>query len=139
MAATGTGAPGFLESFSPWPSRSVTPKPSDGKDKETDTAKLSNQKGADHSISHRHRLRLKDYPADCPKTSARWFYAVDVSTGDVPIAAPCLTKRLGREKKASSARPARERRKAPTSSEEVFGFLCTGFSFYRDGVPANGR
>ena len=78
MAATGTGT-GFLESFSPWTSRSTTPKPDDGKAKESAAPSLSEQKGADHSIDYRHRLSLKDYPNDCPKSNIRWFYAVDVS------------------------------------------------------------
>jgi hypothetical protein len=78
MAAAGTGT-SFLESFSPWTSRSTTPKLGDSKEKETATASLTEQKGADHSIDHRHRLSLKDYPADCPKPNVRWFYAVDVS------------------------------------------------------------
>ncbi len=129
MAATGTGATGFLESFSPWTSRSTTPKPGDGKEKEVDTAKLSNQKGIDHSISHRHRLRLKDYPSDCPKANTRWFYAVDVSTGYTPLAPLCLRQHLGPETKAPSFRSARQRLKTPASSEEVFGFLGAGLSF----------
>jgi len=82
MAATVPGA-SFLDSISPWASRSTTPKPTDGQEQDVDTAKLSNQKGADHSISHRHRLRLKDYPSDCPKPSTRWFYAVDVIFGNL--------------------------------------------------------
>ena len=80
MAATGKGA-GFLESFSPWgTSRSTTPKLVEGKEQETDTGKLSNQKGADHAISRLHRPTLKDYPSDCPKGNIRWYYATDVRT-----------------------------------------------------------
>jgi len=79
MATTGAGT-GFLESISPWASRSTTPKPVDGREKDAETGKLSNQKGADHTISHRHRLTLKEYPSDCPKANIRWFNAVDVST-----------------------------------------------------------
>lgn len=78
MAAAGKGA-GFLESFSPWASRSTTPKPADGKDQDTETGKLSNQRGTDHTISRLHRLTIKDYPSDCPKANIKWFYAVDVS------------------------------------------------------------
>ena len=78
MAASATG-PSFLESFSPWTSRSTTPKPSDGSESPTPTSALSNQNRVDHSIDHRHRLSLKDYPSDCPKPNIRWFYAVDVS------------------------------------------------------------
>lgn len=82
MAATGTG-PSFLESISPWASRSTTPKPTEKSERDAETARLSNQTGADHSISHRHRLSLKDYPSDCPKPHTRWFYAVDVSFGQL--------------------------------------------------------
>ena len=74
MAAPG----GFLESISPWSTRSNTPKPGQGKDLET--PKLSNQQGTDHSIGHRHRLSLSQYPRDCPPSLVRWFYAVDVSS-----------------------------------------------------------
>ena len=70
--------PSFLESISPWTSRSTTPKPVDGKETDAQPTALSEQKGADHSISHRHRLSLKDYPSDCPKPNVRWFYATDV-------------------------------------------------------------
>lgn len=78
MAATGAGA-SFLESISPWASRSTTPKPMDSKEQDQESTKISNQKGADHSVNHRHRLSLKDYPSDCPKPNTRWFYAVDVT------------------------------------------------------------
>ena len=77
MATTGTGI-GFLESLSPWTSRSTTPKPADNKEKDVEIGKLSNQKGADHTINRLHRPTLKDYPSDCPKATTRWFYAVDV-------------------------------------------------------------
>ena len=78
MAAS-ANVPSFLESFSPWTSRSTTPKPGDDKESTTPTSALSNQNRVDHSIDLRHRLSLKDYPSDCPKPNIRWFYAVDVS------------------------------------------------------------
>ena len=78
MAATQKS---FLESISPWPSRSNTPKPDHGskedKDKAT-PAPLEKSKGDDHTITARHRLSRKDYPSDCPKSNIRWFYAIDV-------------------------------------------------------------
>jgi hypothetical protein len=37
------------------------------------------QRGGDHTLSHRHWVSLKKYPPDCPPLNARWFYAVDVS------------------------------------------------------------
>ena len=87
MAAAGNGQ-SFLESFSPWTSRSITPKLDNSKESSApEQPSLSNQHGADHSIDHRHRLSLKDYPSDCPKPNVRWFYAVDVS-----LYAPILVK-----------------------------------------------
>ncbi|KAL2842965.1 DDHD domain-containing protein [Aspergillus pseudoustus] len=38
---------------------------------------LRRSKGEDHTVSHRHRLSLRHYPADCPLLKVRWFYAVD--------------------------------------------------------------
>ncbi|KAL2857386.1 DDHD domain-containing protein [Aspergillus pseudodeflectus] len=38
---------------------------------------LQRSKGEDHTVSHRHRLSLRHYPADCPPLKVRWFYAVD--------------------------------------------------------------
>ena len=76
-------APGFLDSISPWTSRSTTPKPGQAKgesDKVISTALGKHQHTAsDHRVNHRHRLQLRDYPEDCPPLDVRWFYAVDVS------------------------------------------------------------
>ena len=75
---------GFLDSISPWASRSSTPKPGQLKGEKPDerispgNIGKQQQQGGDHRISHRHRLSLKSYPEDCPSLSARWFYAVDV-------------------------------------------------------------
>ena len=75
-------APGFLDSFSPWTSRSTTPKPGqvgDGKGDDSSSPRAPvKQQSIDHTISHRHRLSLRDYPEDCPKSNVRWFYAIDV-------------------------------------------------------------
>ena len=77
MAATQKS---FLESISPWPSRSTTPRPDHGKSEGVSaSAPLEKSKGDDHTVPTRHRLNRRDYPADCPKSSIRWFYAVDVS------------------------------------------------------------
>ncbi|KAL4781914.1 DDHD domain-containing protein [Aspergillus varians] len=38
---------------------------------------LQRSQGKDHTISHRHRLGLRHYPADTPPLKVRWFYAVD--------------------------------------------------------------
>lgn len=72
-------ASNFLDSISPWTSRSNTPKPGQAKDSASGPQTgLSNQYGADRAISRRHRWRLRDYPDDCPKVNIKWFYAVDV-------------------------------------------------------------
>ncbi len=75
-----TDKPGFLESLSPWTSRSNTPKAVEGSDgKSSPSAISSGQKQAIyHSISHRYRVSTRDYPSDCPTLHTRWFYAVDV-------------------------------------------------------------
>lgn len=71
-------APGFLDSISPWGSRSTTPKPGQSKVDGSPKAGLGKQQGADHTVNRRNRLTLRDYPADCPKSTVKWFYAVDV-------------------------------------------------------------
>lgn len=73
-------APGFLDSISPWSSRSTTPKPAPSKGGDN-SSQLSppNQQNKDHAISRRQRLGPQDYPLDCPKSTIKWFYAVDVS------------------------------------------------------------
>ena len=72
-------APGFLDSISPWTSRSNTPKPSQGKGDEGNSSRVpTKEQSIDHTLNHRHRLSLRDYPEDCPKSNVRWFYAVDV-------------------------------------------------------------
>ena len=75
--------PGFLETYSPWSSRSATPKPgesTEGKEKAKDDptdAFKGNKSLPDHAVSGRWHLSSKDYPKDCPKLLARWFYATD--------------------------------------------------------------
>lgn len=86
---------GFLDSISPWASRTSTPKPGQVKGDKIDE-KLSagninkQQQGGDHRISHRHRLSLKNYPEDCPSLSIRWFYAVDVRFLDLRALNCCI-------------------------------------------------
>ena len=73
--------PGFLESFSPWTSRSNTPKPTEEAEtskSHTQVEKLAQRQTKDHATSTRHRISPRDYPSDCPKSKIRWFYAVDV-------------------------------------------------------------
>jgi DDHD domain len=92
---------GSLESFSPWGSRSATPKAlsdqdnrptttsplaagpqapgEDAKDQQDDSRdQLKEEKGADHRVSNRYRIPPNDYPEDCPPLLVRWFYATDV-------------------------------------------------------------
>ena len=75
-------APGFLDSISPWSSRSTTPKPpqSKGGDSSPQLNPLHpvHQQKKDHVISRLQRLSSQDYPLDCPKATIKWFYAVDV-------------------------------------------------------------
>lgn len=77
--------PGFLDSLSPWTSRSATPTPKPGQMKgdneksiHGEIGKQQQQQGGDHRVNHRHRLSLSVYPDDCPSLVVRWFYAVDV-------------------------------------------------------------
>ncbi|KAF2402548.1 DDHD-domain-containing protein [Trichodelitschia bisporula] len=86
-----------LTAFTPWGSRSTTPKPQPaaagsggGKPYEPPKAEAPNieglksedipaqQRGGDHTISHRHRLSLRNYPPDCPPLKVQWFHATDV-------------------------------------------------------------
>ncbi|MCJ1477893.1 hypothetical protein MMC13_006566 [Lambiella insularis] len=72
-------APGFLDSMSPWTSRSTTPKPGQvPQDKGSLNVLGGRQQGRDHRVSQRQRLSLRDYPEDCPPLNIRWFYAVDI-------------------------------------------------------------
>lgn len=79
-------APGFLDSISPWASRSNTPKPAQNKAGDS-SPQLSppNQQSKDHAISRRKGLAPQDYPLDCPKSTIKWFYAVDVSFSNLSI------------------------------------------------------
>lgn len=67
----------YLSKLSPW-SKSPSIAPSKGKEGEPSAAPLQEQKGADHIVSHRHRLSLRQYPRDCPKLRPQWFHAVDI-------------------------------------------------------------
>lgn len=77
MAAQEESGRSYLSKLSPW-TRSPTIMPSKDKDGEPEPAPLQQQKGADHVISHRHRLSLRKYPRDCPRLRPQWFHAVDV-------------------------------------------------------------
>ena len=73
----------FLDSISPWASRSSTPKPGQpkgdkGDEKSVPSGLGKQQQGGDHRVSHRHRLSQRNYPEDCPPLTIKWFYAVDV-------------------------------------------------------------
>lgn len=73
-------AAGFLESFSPWTSRSNTPKLDSKEDGGNTTGGLGQQQGGDHIVNPRNRFNLGVYPEDCPSLNIRWYYAVDVSS-----------------------------------------------------------
>jgi hypothetical protein len=70
-----------VTAFSPWGSRSTTPKPKENSDGDGDlaeTAKGKHRQGGDHAVSNRHRLSLRNYPKDCPPLLVQWYHAVDV-------------------------------------------------------------
>ena len=102
--------PGFLEAYSPWSSRSTSPKPgtpSQEKEKAKDDSNTI-QKGhlapPDHSISNRSPLSSQDYPKDCPKLMARWFYATDTPKrkADYSSSSASNTESLPKPKKYSA-------------------------------------
>jgi hypothetical protein len=68
-----------LASYSPWGSRSNTPRfgPQDSS-KKPDEPSFEAQRGGDHSVSRRHRLSLRQYPRDCPPLNVKWFHATDI-------------------------------------------------------------
>ena len=75
--------PGFLDSISPWTSRSATPKPAVKDDASLGGLGTQQKSGGDPRINHRQRVSLRDYPDDCPILTVRWFYAVDVGLIDL--------------------------------------------------------
>lgn len=119
----GMSAPGFLDSMSPWTSRSATPKPGQPTlDKGPLNVHGSPQQGGDHHVSQRHRLSLRDYPEDCPPLNVRWFYAVDVSW-ILTTTCCCLPDMsqfsLGTEAETSFTKPVYRRGEASHATEEV--------------------
>lgn len=88
-------AAGFLESFSPWTSRSNTPKLDSKEDEGYTAGGLGKQQGGDHVVNPRNRFSLRDYPEDCPSLSVRWFYAVDVSNTCQPKISTALLASAG--------------------------------------------
>ncbi|KAK7516011.1 DDHD domain-containing protein [Phyllosticta citriasiana] len=69
-----------INAISPWGSRNQTPKTKpapEGGDTPPEIS-LVQQRGADHTVSNRHRLSLSKYPKDCPLPTVQWFHAVDV-------------------------------------------------------------
>lgn len=64
-----------ISAFSPWSSRSATPKPPE----ETSTAVSEAQRGGDHTSNHKRKISLKSYPPDCPSLNVQWYHAVDVA------------------------------------------------------------
>ncbi|EKG09352.1 DDHD domain-containing protein [Macrophomina phaseolina MS6] len=71
-----------INAISPWGSRSQTPQTHpapDSSESQPPELNLTQQsRGADHTVTHRHRLSLKKYPRDCPPLSVQWFHAVDI-------------------------------------------------------------
>ncbi|KAK8236595.1 DDHD domain-containing protein [Phyllosticta capitalensis] len=69
-----------INAISPWGSRNQTPKthPAPEGGDTPPEINLVQQRGADHTVSNRHRLSLSKYPKDCPLPTVQWFHAVDV-------------------------------------------------------------
>ncbi|KAI9805259.1 MAG: hypothetical protein M1833_005712 [Piccolia ochrophora] len=76
-----------LAGFSPWGSRSATPKPA-ASGRAGGEGPLEKQKGEDHAVSWKNRLNPKRYPEDCPSLNVRWFYAVDAPKRKPHLTAP---------------------------------------------------
>ena len=127
-------APGFLDSISPWASRSTTPK--NGEKASSDKAPpagLNQQHGSDHRVNHRHRPSIRDYPDDCPPLNVKWFYAVDVrETSDPqPWIQKCLRAGVGPQAQAPSTCQTERQTQADWSAEEVRSLLSERLPFYR--------
>lgn len=71
-----------INAISPWGSRNQTPQthpaPDAGEPQPPELNLTQQSRGADHTVTNRHRLSLKKYPRDCPPLSVLWFHAVDV-------------------------------------------------------------
>ncbi|OMP85025.1 putative phospholipase, mitochondrial [Diplodia seriata] len=71
-----------INAISPWGSRNQTPQthpaPDAGEPQPPELNLTQQSRGADHTVTHRHRLSLKKYPRDCPPLSVQWFHAVDI-------------------------------------------------------------
>lgn len=73
-AMAGADQKSFLGAFSPWSTpRTSTPQP----ETQSKPEALQRSTGEDHTVTHRHRVNQRHYPADCPQLKVRWFYAVD--------------------------------------------------------------
>ena len=78
-----TDKTGFLGAYSPWSSRSTTPKSAEAANEkqrskeEGDAATKASSNAAEQAFITHYKLSSRDYPKDCPKLNARWFYATD--------------------------------------------------------------
>ena len=134
---------GFLESISPWPSRTSTPTPDRARKDPANAPRLEKSHG-DHTVTHRHRLRRKDYPPDCPKSNIRWFYAVDVSKSpSMPCpgteSSLCSSVKADAQAKASAYRPTDQGCQTTSTSKEIRCFLPERFTVGGVRLPAIGR
>lgn len=81
MAAQQDSGRSYLSKLAPasWSKSPVLP-PAKGQngEPEGDTSLHPQKKGADHVVSHRHRLSSRTYPRDCPPLRPQWFHAVDI-------------------------------------------------------------
>ncbi|KAJ5247855.1 hypothetical protein N7468_002838 [Penicillium chermesinum] len=104
----------FLGAFSPWATpRSSTPRP----ESQTKPEALQRSTGEDHTVTHRHRVNQRLYPADCPPLKVRWFYAVDA-----PKRKPAL---LDTEKKAEQKPLPKPKKFVPFSVKDSLSIEST--------------
>ncbi len=88
-----------ISAYSPWGTpRSNTPKPGFDREEQKGATdmQLPGQRGRDHSVSHRHKISLRDYPKDCPSLRVQWFFAVDVRSQHINKCSDLLTEQTSR-------------------------------------------
>ncbi|KAJ6151615.1 hypothetical protein N7470_007212 [Penicillium chermesinum] len=113
-AMAGADQKSFLGAFSPWATpRSSTPRP----ESQTKPEALQRSTGEDHTVTHRHRVNQRLYPADCPPLKVRWFYAVDA-----PKRKPAL---LDTEKKAEQKPLPKPKKFVPFSVKDSLSIEST--------------
>lgn len=135
--------PGFLESFSPWTSRTNTPKINEGSGGRTtpNPGALGQKQVIDHSVSHHRHISARDYPNDCPRSNIRWFYAVDVRSLVLisiysPYSRGCsrLSESPAQSSPARTPNPWLCRRSMRHSQLETLGLSSRPFNAWSKGI-----